>query len=81
MLADITGREIETIDEPQNAGAIGAALMIALGMNIIDSPETAQKMIPVKAVYHPVPANKAVYERNYRVFRWLYKSNAKNSKL
>lgn len=80
MLADITGREIETIDEPENAGAVGAALIIALGMKIIDSPEAAQKMIPIKAVYHPDPAAKAVYDRNYRVFRRLYKCNAKNFK-
>ncbi len=80
MLADITGRDIETIDEPQEAGAIGAALMIALGMKIIDSPETAQNLIPIKAVYHPNPDNREVYDRNYQVFRRLYKSNAKNFK-
>ena len=80
MLADITGRVIETIDEPQNAGAVGAALLTALGMKIIDSPEAAGKMIPVKAVYRPDPANKAVYERNYKVFRRLYKSNSKHFK-
>ena len=80
MLADITGREIETIDEPQDAGAIGAALIIALGMKIIDSPETAQNLIPIKAVYHPNPDNREVYDRNYQVFRMLYKSNAKNFK-
>ena len=78
MLADITGRVIETIDEPQNAGTVGAALLIALGMKIIDSPEAAGRMIPVKEVYHPNSANKAVYERSYRVFRGLYKSNAKH---
>ena len=80
MLADITGRVIETIDEPQNAGTVGAALLIALGMNIISSPEEAGKLIPVRAVYHPNTANKAVYERNYKVFRRLYKNNAKSFK-
>jgi len=80
MLADITGRVIETIDEPQDSGAVGAALLMALGMKIIDSQEAAGNLIPVKAVYRPVPANKAVYERNYRVFRSLYKSNAKHFK-
>ena len=80
MLADITGRVIETIDEPQNTGAVGAALLIALGMKIIDSPEAAGRMVPVSAVYRPDPANKAVYERNYRVFRKLYKSNKKHFK-
>ena len=80
MLADITGRVIETIDEPQNSGAVGAALLIALGMKIIDSPEAAGRMVPVSAVYRPNPANKAVYERNYKVFQRLYKSNKKHFK-
>ena len=80
MLADITGRVIETIEEPQNAGTFGAALLIALGMNIIDSQEAAGRMIPVKDVYRPDAASKALYERNYRVFRKLYKSNAKHFK-
>ena len=80
MLADITGRVIETIDDPQNAGTVGAALLIALGMKMIDSAEKAGKMIPVKAVYRPNMENKAVYDRNYQVFRRLYKSNAKHFK-
>ncbi len=80
MLADITGRVIETIDNPQDAGAAGAALLIALGMKLIASPEAAAEMIPVRAVYYPDPANKAVYERNYQVFCRLYKSNARNFK-
>ena len=78
MLADITGRAIETVDSPQDAGAVGAALLIALGMKLIDSPEAAAKMIPVNAVYYPDVTNKTVYERNYQVFRRLYKSNAKH---
>ena len=78
MLADITGRVIETIDEPQNAGAVGAALLMAFGMKIIDSQEAAGKLIPVKDVYRPDIRNKAVYERNYSVFRKLYKSNSKH---
>jgi len=80
MLADITGRVIETIDEPQDAGAVGAALLIALGTGLIGSPAEAGKLVPVSAVYRPDPVNQAVYERNYRVFRRLYKSNAKNFK-
>ena len=80
MLADITGRVIETIDHPQDAGAFGAALLIALGMKLIASPEEAAKLIHVKAVYHPDVRNQAVYERGYRVFRSLYKSNAKHFK-
>ena len=42
--------------------------------------EEAGKLIPVKAVYRPNMENKAVYDRNYQVFRRLYKSNAKHFK-
>ena len=81
MLADITGRVIETVDEPQDSGAVGAALLMALGMKIIDTPEEAGKLISVKKVYRPDIENKEVYERNYQVFRRLYKSNAKHFKV
>ena len=80
MLADITGRVIETIDRPQDVGTVGAALMIALGTKKLASLHDARRLIPVTAVYHPNPAYKAVYERNYQVFRRLYKSNAKHFK-
>ena len=80
MLADITGRVIETIENPQNAGTVGAALLIALGMKKIESAEEAGKLIPVNAVYRPIKKNKSVYDVNYQVFRKLYKSNAKHFK-
>ncbi|MBO7670170.1 MAG: sugar kinase, partial [Oscillospiraceae bacterium] len=32
VLADITGRTIETIDNPQSVGAMGAALTVAAGI-------------------------------------------------
>ena len=80
MLADITGRVRETVDQPQIAGAVGAAVIIALGMKSIDSPEAAGKLIQIKNIYHPKSENQAVYERNYQVFRKLYKSNAKHFK-
>ena len=47
---------------------------------IIDTPEEAGELIPIKAVYRPNMENKAVYERNYQVFCKLYKSNAKHFK-
>ncbi|MEG1963332.1 MAG: FGGY-family carbohydrate kinase [Clostridia bacterium] len=78
MLADIIGREIETIDEPQNVGAVGAAAIIGVGLNIIPGLEHIKQFIPVTAVYKPNKKNKAVYDKNFAVFKRLYKSNKKN---
>ena len=76
MLADITGRTIETVNNTQEVGAIGTALVVAAGIQGADVLELAQKLVKANHVYTPDPENKAVYERNYRVFKNLYQSNA-----
>ena len=78
ILADITGREIETVENPQNVGAVGAAVIIGLGLGLIDSFNDAKKMIRTNIKYIPNPQNKEVYDKNFRVFKNLYKSNKGN---
>ena len=80
MLADITGRTIETIDGAQEVGAKGAAIMVAAGIQGTDVLQLARQLVGVNRVYTPNPQVKAVYERNYRVFKRLYKTNAANFK-
>mgnify|MGYP002870149929 CR=1 FL=1 len=76
MLSDITGRTIETINSTQEVGAIGTALVVAAGINGVDVLELARQLVKPNRVYVPDPANKEVYERNYKVFKRLYKANA-----
>ena len=78
MLADITGRTIETVNNAQQAGAIGAALVVAAGIKGEDVLELARRLVKPNRTYVPDPKNKEVYERNYSVFKNLYKSNASN---
>jgi len=75
ILADVLGREIETIDNPQNVGAVGAAAVAAVGLGIIDQIYDVKNLIKVNNKYIPVMANKAVHDRNYQVFKSLYKNN------
>ena len=77
ILADITGRQIETVDNPQNVGSVGAAAVIAVGMGIIPSLECVQSFIQVTHTYEPNTANHEIYNRYYKVFRKLYSSNRK----
>lgn len=78
ILADILQRDVEVVDSPQNIGAVGAAACIAVGTGMISSMTEVKKLIPAKTVYHPNKANKDVYDRNFKVFKNLYKSNKEN---
>ena len=78
MLADITGRTIETVESTKDVGAIGAALLAAVGSGTIESLSVAKKLVAVKDRYYPNNANRAVYDRGFEVFKNLYKSNKKN---
>ena len=76
MLADITGRTIETVYHEQEVGAIGTAITVAAGIKGVDVLDLSKQLVKVKQTYIPKAENKEVYEHNYRAFKKLYKSNA-----
>ncbi|MDY0303560.1 MAG: FGGY-family carbohydrate kinase [Sphaerochaeta sp.] len=78
ILSDILGRKIQTIADPQNVGALGAAMLAAQGLGIYKSVDEATAAIPLGALYEPNTANKAVYDRTYAVYTKLYDSNKKH---
>lgn len=78
MLSDITGRKIETVDNTQEVGAIGTALVVAAGVKGVDVLKLSRQLVKPNCVYAPDPANKEVYERSYSVFKGLYKANARS---
>lgn len=75
ILADITDRTVETVDSPQNVGAVGAAVIMAVGLGVLDDVSHAKRLIPAKKTFIPNPKNKEVYDRNYAVYKTLYKNN------
>ena len=75
ILADATGRTVETVASPQNAGSVGAAAVMAVGLGLIADLDAVGALIPVDRTFAPNAANRAVYDRNYAVFRRLYASN------
>ncbi len=75
MLADITGRTIEVVEKPQNVGAVGAAAVIGVGLGIIHDIKQIKNLIPVVGVYEPNGECKAIYDKNYSVFKKIYKAN------
>lgn len=75
MLADITGRVIETVDSPQNVGSVGACAVTAVGLGIIPDLDCVRDFIPASAVYTPDKAKHAAYRQYYRTFKKLYTAN------
>lgn len=74
ILADVTGRSVEPVEDPQNAGAAGAALVAACGLGSFPDLDAAASTVRVRGRFEPNPVNRDAHERNYRVFRDLYKA-------
>jgi xylulokinase len=81
MLADITGRTIETVNNTQEVGAIGTALVVAAGITGDDVLKLAKQLIKPNHSYRPNPKNMEVYEQSFEVFKKLYKSNTESFKI
>lgn len=79
LLADVTGHTIETVDSPQNVGAVGAAVCVAIGLNLIPSFDKVKDFIPAKKTFKPnFKLKEEVYDKGYAVFKNLYKANKQN---
>lgn len=70
--ADIYGVPVETVKTPEST-ALGAAMMGAIGVGIFkDLHEASDAMVHVTGRWEPIPANVAVYNEMYEIFRHSY---------
>ena len=72
ILADVTGEVVETTVSPQNAGALGAALLAAAGMGWIGNLADVGGFVQVLRRHEPRPASSEVYDERFEVFKGLY---------
>jgi xylulokinase len=72
IIADITGRTLRIVEHPLEAGAMGAALAVAVGLGIYPDMDAVDDLIKVRRTVEPQEANQAVYERMYLMFRDFY---------
>jgi xylulokinase len=77
ILSDVTGREIEVIEHPRQAGTMGAAAIVAAGLGIAKDIRGIKPMIRIAGRFEPDLKNKAVYDRVFPVFKALYRNNKK----
>ncbi len=72
IVADVTQRTLEVVPNPQDAGAIGAALIAAVGLGIYPSIEATRAVIPAGSVVQPTSPPPAIYRDLYPAFQRLY---------
>jgi xylulokinase len=74
IIADVTGRRVETVANPQEAGAVGAALTAAVGLGLYSDFGQLRKVVQVEHEFEPQTANAEVYDVLYRAYQRLYHS-------
>ena len=77
ILADIVGRPVEVTENPQDAGAVGAALLVAVGAGITPTVESARRLVTVHARFEPRRELAQTYARQYDAYRKIYPANKK----
>ncbi len=75
ILADILQLPVETTEDPQNFGAVGAALLVAAGLGELEDLSEARNIVRVSSTSNPNPDTKAIHDRNFEVFKTMYKAN------
>lgn len=81
ILADCTGKKVEVVASPQNVGSVGAAVMVAVGLGVIDSTSDAGKLIKAEKSFTPNKADKPVYDKNFAAYKEIYGANKKIFKM
>ena len=78
ILSDILERKIETVENPQNVGAVGAAVTAAVGLGVIGGINEASSLVKPNSSYSPQAANRGLYDTGFEVYKNLYKDNRRN---
>nr|MCR5699483.1 carbohydrate kinase [Treponemataceae bacterium] len=81
MMADITHRKIITVENSQDVGAVGAAIVVGVGLGVIPSIENVRDFVQIKKEYIPNKETEKLYDKNYVIFKSLYKANKKLFKM
>lgn len=71
--ADVMDRTIERLADPLHTGLRGAALIAGIALGDVDRA-TARDHVPVDATFTPDPGARPTYDRLYREFPRLYKT-------
>jgi xylulokinase len=72
IVADVTERPIERVAHPQQAGAVGAALVASVATGHLASVRAIKDTVRVDRRFEPSRVTRPVYDEAYAVFRELH---------
>jgi xylulokinase len=76
IISDVTGCQLRVVAQPLEAGAMGAALTVAVGLGVYPNMEVVDDLIPVSHTVRPDPSVAARYDALYRQYRALHEATA-----
>lgn len=80
IMADVTGRRIEAVENPQEAGALGCALAVAVALGVYGEYGDIRKVVRVRKTFEPRRELAGLYGTLYESYRDLYPALSKASR-
>jgi xylulokinase len=74
IIADVTGKRVEKVANPQQVGAVGAALVAAVGLDVYPDFQALKKVIQVTRTFEPNVANAGVYDELFDAYKKVYRT-------
>jgi xylulokinase len=72
IIADVTGCRLEILPNPRERLAVGAALLVTIGLKISPSFEALQSLVPVELVVEPDVSHQDVYTKQFTAYKRIY---------
>jgi xylulokinase len=76
IISDVTGRQLKVVKHPLEAGAMGAALTVAVGLGVYPSVEAIDDLIQISRTVTPDSRYQGRYNDLYQEYRTVYQSLA-----
>jgi len=74
IIADVTGRSLESVANPQEASAVGAALIAMVGLGVYPSLEATKAAVKSETLVTPSGAWRPLYDQLFSAFCSIYGS-------
>jgi len=72
IFSDILNKPVRQVENPQEAGTVGVALIASVGMGIFKSLDDAERHIKIRTVFEPNHDNVSIYNEMYDKFKRIY---------
>jgi sugar (pentulose or hexulose) kinase len=72
IIADVTQRDIWTVENPRIGGCLGAAMCGFVGAKVFPSFSEIKKFVKLKSYYKPNSANREIYNKLFKEYQTLY---------